>query len=239
MRSALLLGIGLTFTALLLVFPALHGVVAFPSTALQWVAWTLPPVALFAVGLVPRPWLAMWLFPAAHLPALVLLPGLAGREVYRGVGGLGALIAIAAVGAAWCIVAMGRPVVSPRRASDAPPEVPRAARWRVFALAWLFPLGVLVIGLAVFAAFALAAVSSDAPDALAPNAAVLAGIAVVWLAVGRALVQDLGDVLLDPHARQRGLASLVAARRPRRGRLWSAFVQAAIAAAFAALWYGL
>jgi hypothetical protein len=236
MRSLLAFGVGATFTSLLLLVPASHAA-RWAGLALSGplaVLVAVPVVVLLAALLWPARWLTFWAFPAAHLPALAVEPRLTGEVVYGGGGGLAALGAVAAVGAAWFAVSLwngGSPLRPPsddRAVREGPLEVPGAH---------LLPAVALVTALACFAAFAVAALGRDARDAMAANVTLLVGVAAVWYAVGRVLVGRLGDVLLEQRARRRAFASLFIERRRTHIEVWLTGALLLLALISAALWY--
>ena len=108
MSFLLLGGIGVVFTALLLVVPATHlatwtGAGIDPTLAALAGA---PLLVLFAGLARPSAGLLVFGFPAAHLPALLYQPQLTLELVETGISGVLALCAVAVVGAAWTAVAL-------------------------------------------------------------------------------------------------------------------------------------
>ncbi len=234
MRALLLLGIGATFTALLLLVPAMH---TASWAGMSWSAGTtavltLPAVVLLIAVIHPEPWLTLCAFPVAHLPAVALEPSLTGRLVYSGEAGLLALIAVAAVGCAWFVVALGlrsggTPPALPKRE---PPEGPPEAGTLLAPVA-------LLLSLAYFAAFAAAALGSKDGDPLAASVTLIASVAVIWYAVGQVLVGRLAPLLYDASARRRAMGSLYVEQPRKPLAIWGLAVLVGVALSVILVWY--
>jgi len=237
MRATLLAAIGAVFTGLLLVLPASWGArwLGLPVDGLGWAAIALPFLVLpFAVR-GARPWVGLWGWPAAHLPALVLIRGLTDRDVHEGSGGLWALVAVAFAGAAWFLVFLWPPRVgaaaAPAPGTRSPAAFPPRRR--------LHPLSVVafVLVMAITLAFHQAAFGDRDVEPLAANVTLLVGALVAWYAGVRAIGGQLADVVLDPQARRRYRAALVVPRRPTRANTALTLVFAAGMLLLVLAWY--
>lgn len=243
MSFLLLGGVGVVFTALLLVVPATH-LATWTGAGLDPTLATLiaVPVLLLLAGLTrPHPGLLLFGFPVSHLPALVYEPQLTLELVKTGVPGVLALAALTAVGAAWVVVSLR--VASPVSARAAPPEPTGAAR-RVAPSARLLTRLVLLMSLLVYGAFAAAALSRPDAEPLAANIALLVGVAAAWYGVGRVILGHLGDLLYEPKKSGslgevgRGIVMRVLiVRRPSGAELWGTAILVGLAAAVALVWY--
>lgn len=234
MRATLLAAIGAVFTGLLLVLPASWGArwLGLPIDGVGWATIALPYLVLpFAIR-GTRPWIALWGWPASHLPALVALRSLTDRAVHEGSGGLWALLAVAATGTAWFLVCLWPPRRAPEPdANDDAPAFPVSRRVHPLSAATL------VIVVAITAAFHQAVFGDRDVEPLAANVTLLVGAVAAWYAGVRAFGGKLADVLLDPSARRRYRASLVLQRRPSRGSLLLAVGLAAVAVLVVLAWY--
>lgn len=234
MRALLLLATGLGFTALLVVLPALH-VAAWSGHGTSTVALVfaaLPLVALTATVFRSEPWATVGLYPASHLPVLVIEPELTGPLVYSGLGGLLALGAVVALGVLWFSFALSEARSAARR-----PQKPHAAHEPVpgAVLPWL---AALVAGSLIVAMLVPVLGSRAGEEWGAGQLASLGGTAAgLWIA-GRWIVGELGDVWFDQRARHRWLASAVIDRRPSRLTLWSSATIAVVAVVLVILVYG-
>ena len=92
MHHALLLGVGLTLTSVLLFIPALYmrawTGLALPAETLALMFFPVPILGIATV--TKKQWLLLWLFPCSHLLALMTVPELSSHRLYQGVEGLGA-----------------------------------------------------------------------------------------------------------------------------------------------------
>lgn len=240
MRLLLLALVGATFTGLLLVAPANHAAVwlGAPLDQVGWLLVALPLVALAAALAWPRPWLTLWAYPAAHLPALAALPQLTAPSLYGGSDGFWALVAVTLSGAAWYVaqlwpVSRTHPlVVTPPADASAPASPPLGRTLAYHGL----QLGAGAFAVAIFAVFAHAAFASDDPTPEAANVTLLAGGCAAWYAAGRLVAGRLADAMLSPSERRRYQATALLVRRPAPRRVAFAVAAAAISGAVLIIW---
>lgn len=239
---------GATFTTLLLLLPAMYWA--------QWQGFPLPSGTMglvafpFGVALLatikPTPWLCHFGFFAAHLPAIVVEPGLTGPEVYAGNRAALAVFALAAIGTAWVWTCRWTNNVSQADGSEATQSdpvdktthsSPNTTRSGVFAgqkLGIIAALGAIL----TYAAFVTAAFGQ--PQTVSPMAAsmtLLVGLIVAWYVGAIQIGNRIGDVILDVRARRRVLASLFVERRRSKGDAWTTIVWLVAALMGALLWY--
>ena len=223
-RPVLLLIAGLSATLLTVALPLAHLRVRPSGLALGLLA--LPFLVLLVTAARPNArWLTHFVFPASHLPLLVVQPELTSREVYGGLSGLVGLIAIAI--AYTLFLAAATPSIrrrtpphhTPRRAWTAHPDV-----WRTLAI--LFAVGPML-------ALALPSLTAVEPDPLGAAVAVGSGVAVAFVAVGWWMPRL---VLIRPEARAAALTTLARQSRPSGSRTTWALVVAALFLIGIAVW---
>jgi|GEM_PF-2354618 len=243
---------GATFTALLLVLPAIY-----------WTSWTGQPLATMTVAMValplgvlllavarPSPVVTHFGYFASHLPALIIEPGFTGSEVYSGSRGLVALAAVGLIGLAWVWAcrwaAEAPPPAEATEDSTDPPNADPAPKSAVIPpsrrqpapAGWLGTAAGLT-GAAIYIAFAIPAVgNADASvEPLPASVALLVGLIVAWYVAAVQLVNQIGDVALDGRARRRVLASLFVERRRTKADVWTTILWLIAALVGALLWY--
>ncbi len=233
MRFALSVVVGLVFTSLLLVLPATHGGrwLGLTIDSLDRALIAFPFFVLVVAALRPRPWLTLWGFPAAHLPALVVEPGLTSGAVFGESGPVWAALALGVSATGWFLLQLWPPRPAERRASD-------GSRWDAAGVIG-HPLSLLALALAlaIFGAFGAAAFSRPGVDPVAGSATVLVGAVVVWVVVAHYVAGDLGDVVVSERKRRRARARLLLGARASSRRTWVFLVVAGLAVVVAVLWY--
>jgi len=178
-RPTTLLASGLSLTLLLMVLPMAH--LGFRPTGLQLGFIVVPVIALIACWLRPNTiWLTHFVFPASHLPLLLLHPDLTSPAVYGGLDGLVGLIAILVAvvvffGAASPTLQREAASSNDRRSRVTHPLATHPLTWRVLAV--LFTVG---------PALALTLPALTVPDVDPLNVALALGLGPV-LAIGTSL----------------------------------------------------
>ena len=241
-RRWLMLVVGATLSALVLVLPALYlhrwEGVTLPSTLLAW--GSIPLLGLLVAVARPRPAWTLGLYPASHLPALIVAPELVGSRVFGGPQGALATLAVAAVAWTWLQLAARAaiPATARRAARRATPtEQPPAApggrwAWRARRVAGPFGAGVLV-------AFAAPGIVQREADPRAAVLSLLVGAVVVWYAVAELSPRRLDRVLVRERAARAAVGALFLESDARPRALVWALVAAALAGTLVGLWVGI
>lgn len=222
-RPVLLLIAGLSATLLTVALPLAYLRVRPSGFALGLL--TLPFLVLLVTAARPNArWLTHFVFPASHLPLLVVQPELTSREVYGGLSGLVGLIAITIAYALFLTAAtpsirLRAPPRHTRHTWTAHPDL-----WRILAI--LFALGPML-------ALALPSLTAVEPDPLGAAVAVGSGVAVAFVAVGWWMPRL---VLIRPEARAAALTTLARQSRPSGSRTTWALVVAALFLIGIAVW---
>jgi len=218
MQRALLFGIGLTLTSLLLYIPALY-VRAWSGlevTPLAMLVMALPLVVLAAAVLSRRDSLVLWAFPCSHLPALFAIPQLASSRLYHEWEGLAAFVAMVVVGCAY--VGVGLRQLGP---SD---EVMLGPEHRGRKGASIISGISIALSLTIFGIFAGAVILQPQADATSANVTILVALLASWFVVGKIWLPRLGHPLMDEAAMEGICADVLFVRRPSQQTLVTAVV---------------
>jgi len=215
-RALALLITGLLFTALFLGVPLAH---ELPRPGARDLALALLPAVILMVAVArPHPALIYALFPAAHLPLVLLRPELAGSNIYRNAW---PLLAVLGAGAAYLLAAA-------RRLAPRPLLVAPAPRVLLVVAA--------VLALAPLIAFMIPALGRDVEPQNAALAAVL-GPTASWYAAGRLVPRLLTPPYLSAAGHRAAWAQLADRPPPKRKTFIIAALLAAVALGLAAVWY--
>ena len=181
MHHALLMGVGLTLTTLLLFLPALH-MRATTGLELQvhHLAFVLLPVSVLLLALAyKREWIRLWLFPCSHLLALATIPQLSSPKLYHGLEGLGAFGALLLVGGLYISVAIKQTPAETQIIPNTASEEPRPQLE-------LPPDGLtMILAALIFGSFMAGIFLEPGDDRLSAVIASLAGLVTTWLVLGR------------------------------------------------------
>jgi len=248
MRTALLLAMGAVFSGLLLLVPALHAATRLgtPPAGATWALILLPLALLPFVPGARAPWVGLFAWPCAHLPALVAVPSLTDAVVYGGPAGLWGLTAVAAAGTAWYVVLLWPARPLPRRGEEAPSarrapptHPPKPPPTQPPTQPTTHPVVLLAAAMALgcFAALAQGVLRSPLPPPTTANVGLLFGVLLAWLAAGHLIAGRLADVVLSPRQRQRFLHELLTVRRGSRRAALLATAAALITLTLALIWY--
>lgn len=180
MHHALLLGVGLTFTSVLLFLPVLYmqQTTGLTVTSGSMVLLSLPCALLMMSVFVRKDWLDIWLFPCSHLPALVVIPELSGTRLYQGIEGVSAFAVIMVVAAIYFSVAQGSQSSKPLEL-ERDDESEKPIRFGQLQAA-TNALAVLILG-----SFLMGIFMNASDDRLNPTIAALTGLCVLWLVLRR------------------------------------------------------
>jgi len=180
MHHALLLGVGLTLTSLLLFIPALYmRALTGLELSMDMVTLMSLPILVLLIGTITkRAWLLLWLFPCSHLLALAVIPELSSHRLYQGVEGLGAFGVLLLVAGIYFSTALRdtEPQHHTFASSKAPEEGIR--------LVSMSTLTLLLSG-AILTSFLLGIFLEPSNDRLSANITALAGLLTTWIVLGR------------------------------------------------------
>lgn len=205
MTRGTLAGLGFGLSVLLLGLPLAHVERVAqnePTPAfIVYILALLPLPALVVAVHTLHPRFTLFLFPVAHLPALVLEPRLLGPLVYSGTVGIFAQALV------W--VAIGLWVFSSLRIQSVAPRNPEPVSWRreftQGGVLLLYPLGIL-------GAFVLAVLEAQAFSGHAQVGLLLGWLVSAWVGL-RWIQGDLVRLHQDVEMKRRIFAELLVVRR--------------------------
>ncbi len=228
MNRLLLIGIGATFTSLVLFAPVLvmerWADLSVSTTNAMLLA--LPVLVLLAMTAFRSEMMIYWLFPVSHLPALVVEERLTSSEFYSGWSGVLAVAAVALVGVAYVLAASWRSRPPARRR---PAKMPMRLR--------VLNIGTLVLALAVFWAFASPVVIGSAADPLSGSLSVVVGCTVIWVIVGGPVWTGLASPWLDPSMRRSVVVKTLTVKRPSVKEVWATLILITTTLLGVLVWY--
>ena len=224
----LVIGIGTTFTVLVLFAPVLvmEHLTEIVLNATTIAALSLPVLVLILMFGTRADVVVYWLFPVAHLPALVMEPQLTSDTFYSGWPGALALVSIGVVGAAYIIAASWR-----TRAPTGPKAEPIPKRVRV--LTW----GGFAVTMAIFAAFVAPVIAQPGSDPLSGSLSVIMATMAVWVIVGGSLWTKVAAPWLDPSVRRTAVLKVLTVRRPSNRDLWASLILVTMTLLGVLVWY--
>ncbi len=207
-----LIGIGATFTMLLLFAPmmALEQWSNEPISAASIVSLSLPLIALGFVFYKGTDWIVYWLFPVSHVPTLLIDERLTTSAFYTGWTGTLGLISVVIVGIAYVAIAAGH---SEQKMTTQ--NVPQYTKVRILQVV----SGIL--SLATLAAFSAATLSGDAKDVPSSSLSIVVGTAVVWFILNGQLWPRIADPWLDPNTLRSAQATTYTTKRPSVKDIWT------------------
>jgi hypothetical protein len=218
MHQALLLGVGLALTSLLLVIPALYmrawSGLALPADAIALIGL---PIAVLAAGILSkRHWILLWAFPSSHLLALTGIPELTDSRLYQGAEGLAAFAVLSAVGGIYYTIALRSPDQAMRHASR---PASKHARKAALMNGLTFLLAFTILSCFLWNVF-----YAPTNDRISANLTVLAGLFTTWIVLEKLWIPRLIVPLLEGTSREEMLQEILFVRRASKQQLLSSVV---------------